>query len=417
MFLVLSAALLIQEKNVLTSEGNPEIMALAKAKKQVKINKKFGIETDSFKLHFDKVKKNELLSTILLRHHIPYPTIDKIVKKSKNVFDVRQIVPGKKYTIFTAKNDPKKKAQYFVYEKDAINYIVINLNDTVLVQSGKNSVEVIKKTVSGTINSSLYLSLKDKGASPLLTYELADIFAWQIDFHRIQKGDAYKVVYEEKYVNGRPIGIGKIEAASFTHFNSEYYAFYFDQDGVGEYFDEEAGSLRKAFLKAPVKFSRISSKYSPKRFHPVQKRYKAHLGTDYAAPTGTPIFAVGDGQILEATRKRYNGKYVKLRHNSTYTTQYLHMSKIAKGMKPGKKVRQGQIIGYVGSTGLATGPHVCFRFWKNGRQVDHLREKFPPSKPVDKKHMDRYKIHLKKMMKTLDEIDSNESIQEVAMLN
>lgn len=380
------------------------------------IAKKFGIPTETFEIACKKIGKKELLSTILLRNHIPYPTIDKIVKKSDGVFDVRHIIPGKRYSIFTDKNDPSQKAKYFVYERDEINYVVVNLDDTVDVYAGKNDVEIRKKSVAGIINASLYMTLKEQGVTPLLTYELADLFAWQIDFHRIQKGDRFKVIYEEKYVNGKAVGIGKIDAAQFNHFNDDYYAFYFEQEGIGEYFDDEAGSLRKAFLKAPVKYSRISSKYSPKRFHPVQKRMKAHLGTDYAAPTGTPIMAVGDGVVKEARRKKYNGKYVKIKHNGTYSTQYLHMSKIANGMKPGRKVRQGEIIGYVGSTGLATGPHVCFRFWKNGRQVDHLKQKFPPSKPVEQKYMVEYLDVQEKMILLLDDI-SYDSTKPIAMIN
>lgn len=380
------------------------------------IAKKFGIPTETFEIACKKIGKKELLSTILLRNHIPYPTIDKIVKKSDGVFDVRHIIPGKRYSIFTDKNDPSQKAKYFVYERDEINYVVVNLDDTVDVYAGKNDVEIRKKSVAGIINASLYMTLKEQGVTPLLTYELADLFAWQIDFHRIQKGDRFKVIYEEKYVNGKAVGIGKIDAAQFNHFNDDYYAFYFEQEGIGEYFDDEAGSLRKAFLKAPVKYSRISSKYSPKRFHPVQKRMKAHLGTDYAAPTGTPIMAVGDGVVKEAMRKKYNGKYVKIKHNGTYSTQYLHMSKIANGMKPGRKVRQGEIIGYVGSTGLATGPHVCFRFWKNGRQVDHLKQKFPPSKPVEQKYMVEYLDVQEKMILLLDDI-SYDSTKPIAMIN
>jgi len=379
-------------------------------------NIKFGIQLDSLDISYSKIGRNELLSTILLKHHIPYPTIDKVVKSSKGIFDVRQIVPGKTYAILTDKNDKSKKAKYFIYKQNEINYVVVNLDDTVNVYRGKHKVEIRNKTVSGIIQSSLYMTLKDQGVTPLLTYELSDLFAWQIDFHRIQKGDRFKVIYEEQYVNNKRIGIGKIQAAQFRHFNDDYYAFHFEQDGVGEYFDDEAGSLRKAFLKAPVKYSRISSKYSPKRFHPVQKRMKAHLGTDYAAPTGTPIMAVGDGVVKEATRKKFNGKYVKIRHNSTYSTQYLHMSKIAKGMKPGKKVRQGEIIGYVGSTGLATGPHVCFRFWKNGRQVDHLKEKFPPSKPVDPKYMEAYLEVKASMTKKLSEIQFDNT-PPIAMIN
>ena len=219
---------------------------------------------------------------------------------------------------------------------------------------------------------------------------LAELFAWQVDFHRIQQGDAFRVLYEEQLVEGEPFGAGRILGARFNHRGEDHYAIAFEMDGRTAYFDEEGQSLRKLLLKSPLKFSRISSRYSTRRFHPVQKRYKAHLGTDYAAPTGTPVLAVGDGVVLEAKRKKHNGNYVKIRHNATYTTGYLHLSRFADGMKPGKVVRQGEVIGYVGSTGLATGPHVCYRFWKKGQQVDPLKEALPPSAPVPDAYRDAF---------------------------
>jgi murein DD-endopeptidase MepM/ murein hydrolase activator NlpD len=219
---------------------------------------------------------------------------------------------------------------------------------------------------------------------------LVDVYAWQIDFFRIQKGDWFKVIYEEKLVDGQPVGVGKILAVQFKHEGRQFQAYYFDQGSGTDYFDEEGNSLRKAFLKAPLNFTRISSRYTPRRFHPVQKRWKAHLGTDYAAPTGTPIQTVGDGVVVEAGYNSGNGNYVKVKHNGTYTTQYLHMSRIAKGMRKGAHVKQGQTIGFVGSTGLATGPHLCFRFWKNGKQVDALKVEIPPSEPIESEHLDTF---------------------------
>ena len=200
------------------------------------------------------------------------------------------------------------------------------------------------------------------------------------------------------------MGIDEVQSALFNHEGEPYYAFKFSQNDKEDYFDESGNSLRKAFLQAPLKFSRLSSGYTQRRFHPVQKRWKAHLGTDYAAPTGTPIMAVGDGVVTEARYSKFNGNYVKVRHNSTYTTQYLHMSKIASGMKPGTRVKQGQTIGYIGSTGLATGPHVCFRFWKNGKQVDHRREKIPPSEPIKAEYREEFNEHLKQWKARLDNI-------------
>jgi murein DD-endopeptidase MepM/ murein hydrolase activator NlpD len=215
-----------------------------------------------------------------------------------------------------------------------------------------------------------------------LTNKFVDIFAWQVDFQRLQKGDQFKLIYEENLVEEKSVGVGRILGVYFEHSNNGYYAFPFDQGDGLDYFDNEGNSLRKALLKYPIEFTRISSRYSKSRFHPVVKVFRPHLGTDFAAPTGTPIRSVGDGIVEEAQYKTNNGNYVKIRHNGTYTTGYLHMSKIASGITPGTRVRQGQTIGFVGSTGLATGPHLCYRFWKNGVQVDALKVELPPSQPV-----------------------------------
>lgn len=365
----------------------------------------YGIETDSFIVVKDKINKHENLSHILLRHNIPYPVIDELVKQSEDVFDVRKIATGRPYTVYCTK-DSNQVAKCFIYENSQSEYIVFDMRSETKVYKGEKPVEVKIREVGGTITSSLYLTLEKQGISPALAVELSEIYAWSIDFYRIQKGDWFKVVFEEKYVDEQSIGIGKILAANFNHYDEDHYAIYYEYDDVKGYFDEKGRSAKKAFLQAPVKFSRISSGYSRNRFHPVLKRNKPHLGTDYAAPHGTPIMAVGDGDVIEARYKGGNGNYVKIKHNSTYTTQYLHMSKFAKGIKVGKRVKQGDIIGYVGSTGLATGPHVCFRFWKNGRQVDHRREKMPPSKPVDSKYIDDFNQKAKEWKNKLDAINS-----------
>lgn len=365
----------------------------------------YGIETDSFLILKNQVKKHENLSHILLRHHIPYPMIDALVKESEEVFDVRKIATGKPYTIFCTK-DSNQVAKCFVYESSQSEYIVFDMReDSLKVYKGEKPIEIKIREVGGTINSSLYVTLDEQGTSPALAVELSEIYAWSIDFYRIQKGDWFKVVFEEKYVDNQSIGIGRILASNFNHSGENHYAIWYEYDDVKGYFDENGRSAKKAFLQAPVKFSRISSGYSKNRFHPVLKRNKPHLGTDYAAPRGTPIMAVGDGDVIEARYKSGNGNYVKIKHNSTYTTQYLHMSKFAKGMKVGKRVKQGDVIGYVGSTGLATGPHVCFRFWKNGRQVDHRKEKMPPSKPVNASYMDDFKQKSEEWQKKLKAIN------------
>ncbi len=367
----------------------------------------FEIEVDSLEIIEGKFKRNEFLANILLPYNVDYTTIDMLAKKSKEIFDVRKMAAGKKYTILIGK-DSSKKAHYFIYQPNAIEYVIYDLRDSISIYKGEKEVEIQLKTVAGIINSSLYETLQDAKASPYLAMELADIFAWSIDFYRIQKGDWFKAIYEVKYVDNEAIGIGKVLAVEFNHYNNSFLGFFFDQGGKEDYFDEEANSLRKAFLKSPLKFSRLSSRYTMRRFHPVQKRWKAHLGTDYAAPNGTPIMSTGDGIIIESKYKRANGNYVKVKHNSAYTTQYLHMSK--RNAKVGQKVNQGDVIGYVGSTGLATGPHVCYRFWKNGKQVDHLRQEFPSAEPILEEYKDAYEQRMLDFKSQLNSIQIEKAI-------
>ena len=366
----------------------------------------YGIETDSFVVYKDVIKPNQFLANILLQHHIPYPEIDQLVTESKEIFDVRKIAAGKKYTILCDK-DSVGKAKCFIYEPNAVDYVVFDMRDTLSIYKGQKKVTTEIHEASGVINSSLYQTLTDANVSPVLAIEMANVFAWTIDFYRIQKGDWFKVIYEERKVDGKSIGIGRILAADFNHMSKDYLACYFVQDSIGDYFDDEANSLRRAFLKSPLKYGRLTSGFTMRRFHPVQKRNKPHLGTDYAAPKGTPIMATGDGVVIESTFKKYNGNYVKIRHNSTYTTQYLHMSK--RAVKVGQHVKQNDVIGYVGSTGLATGPHVCYRFWKNGSQTNHLKEDFPPSEPVKAEHLDKFKETLKKYQDRLSKIKIKEA--------
>jgi len=339
----------------------------------------YGLALEAFEVKKGRIGRNQFLADILLGQGVGYPIIEKLVEMAQPFLDVRKIRAGDEYALVSA-NDSVERLAYFIYEEDPVNYVVFDLNDSLSVYAGAKEVVTVEKHAMGEIKTSLYEALSEQEADPMLALKLANIYAWTVDFYRLQKGDKFNVVYEEKLVDGERYSTGKSVAASFKQGDRDRLAFYFVQDSVGDYFDEEGNSLRKAFLKAPLKFSRMSSGYTKRRFHPVQKRYKAHLGTDYAAPTGTPIMAVGDGTVIKSSWTSGNGKYVKIKHNSTYTTQYLHMSK--RAVKSGQQVRQGDIIGYVGSTGLATGPHVCFRFWKNGQQVDHRREEFPPSEPI-----------------------------------
>jgi len=364
---------------------------------------KFGIPVDSFNVVESVVERGESFGNILLNFGVDYATIHKVATEFKDVFDVRSLRSGKPYALFCDKKDTNV-ARYMVYQASAINYVVFDLSDSVNVYRGEEEVKVVTKGISGLINSSLYQSLLEKGGSPALVIELSKVYAWTIDFFRIQPGDYFKLIYEERFINDTvSVGIGRILAADFNHNDRSFYSFYYDNDSTyRDYFDEKGRSLRKAFLKAPLDFFRISSRFNRNRFHPVLKRVKPHLGTDYAAAHGTPIMSTADGEVIAAAYTRGNGNYVKVRHNSTYTTQYLHMSKFVKGIRKGTRVRQGDVIGYVGSTGLATGPHVCYRFWVNGQQVDPLRQDLPEAEPISDDFMPEFKAEMLELKKRVD---------------
>lgn len=343
----------------------------------------FGIEVDSMVVIEDRIKRNQNLSEILAKYNISYQKIHELALASKPVFDVRKIVANRKYTMICYP-DSLHTAKAMIYEPGPTEYVVFNLDDSVIVERVEKEIVTIEKELAGTIEMSLAVTMDELGASPQLTNDFVDVFAWQIDFFRLQKGDNFKLIYEEKQVEGEAIGIGQIKGIYFQHFGNDFYAYYYDQGSGIDYFDDDGNSLRKAFLKYPLDFTRISSRYSGNRYHPVQKRWKAHRGTDFAAPRGTPIRSVGDGIVVEARYSQFNGNFVKVKHNATYSTQYLHMSKIASGIRRGAKVMQGQTIGFVGNTGLARGNHLCYRFWKNGVQVDALKIILPPSEPIHK---------------------------------
>jgi len=294
------------------------------------------------------------------------------------VFDIHKMRAGHPYAlIFT--DDSARVPSYFVYEADQVEHVVFTLRPPMAVNVGKREVRTEEKSVSVAVTGALWNDLQKAGVDPALTMKLSEVFAWTVDFYRIQKGDRFTVVYREHTVDGEPYGAPEVLGVRYEgSFKKE--AFGFGQEGALTYYDGDGNSLRKAFLQAPLKYSRISSGFTMRRFHPVQKRYKAHLGTDYAAAYGTPILTVGDGVVEKAGYSAGNGNFVKIRHNGMYETQYLHMRKIL--VRNGQHVQQGQTIGEVGSTGLATGPHVCFRFWKNGVQVDHRKEEFPSAGPI-----------------------------------
>jgi len=347
----------------------------------------YGFVVDTFTLVKNEINPGESLGKILNTNGVSFSQIATIAKETRNTdFDVRSLKAGHTYALLCVQDTAANNTpQLFIYEQDKVNYVLYDFRDTLKVYQAQKPIEVRLIEDAGIIEkgSSFFLTGAASGLSDRLCEIISDeIYCWTLDFRHVQPGDRFKVLYEAKYLDGEFVGVGEVKAAYFNHLGQDFYAYPFNDTGFDDYFDQDGGNLRKFFLKTPVKNSRISSRYSKNRFHPVQKRWKSHKGTDYAAPRGTPIWSTADGVVEAATYKKYNGNYVKVRHNGTYTTQYLHMSKIAKGIRVGTHVKQGQTIGYVGSTGLATGPHVCYRFWKNGNQVDPFKSKLPPSDPV-----------------------------------
>ncbi len=346
--------------------------------------KQFGFNLDDFEVLRDTVKNGDSFGELMLRNRVDYPKIAKVSEQYRDTFDVRKIVVGKPYLILKSR-DTVQDAKVFIYENDPINYTVIDFRDSVVAYKNSKAVKYVEREVSGTIESSLSEAILDQGIDYNVTNSMADIYAWTIDFNRLQKGDRFKVIYKEKYINDTIYaGIGGIKAAYFEHNKEPFYAFNFMSDstkGIVDYYDEAANNLRRAFLRMPVQFSRISSRYNLKRrIAYYGYKLKPHRGTDYAAPIGTPILATANGTVVESTRRGGNGKYVKIKHNSTYSTQYLHMKD--QNVKKGDFVKQGDVIGWIGMTGNTGGPHVCYRFWKNGVQVDPLREKLPAAEPI-----------------------------------
>jgi len=360
----------------------------------------FGFVEEAYEVEDRSIRRNETFADILTDYDVPYQDVLQLVDLAEPVFNIRHLQSGKRLHVY--KDDSLHIAQYFVYEKDATSYIVFGLEDSMHVFKGQREVTYVRKTAHGILDGSVWSVLQRQGVNPNLAVELSEVLAWQVDFFRLQKGDRFSVIYEERMIDGESVGIAGISAVRFDHFKRTFYGFLFDPGDGGDYFDEEGNSLRKAFLKAPLKFYRISSRYSRRRYHPVTKRYTAHLGTDYAAAPGTPILTTGDGVIIEARFARNNGNFVKVRHNGTYTTGYLHMQKIAGGIRPGVTVKQGDVIGYVGSTGLATGPHVCYRFYKNGVQVDPFQEEIPSVEPLDPAYLDVYFEFIRTIREELD---------------
>ncbi|SIP97579.1 peptidoglycan DD-metalloendopeptidase family protein [Maribacter ulvicola] len=368
------------------------------------VNERFGFNLDEFNVKLDTVRYGDSFGELMQDNKVEYPKVLAVSENFKDTFDVRKIRVGKPYAILQSK-DTTAQVHVFIYENDPINYTVIDLRDSVKVYKDKNKVKFVQREVSGVIESSLSEAILEQGVDYNVTHNLANVYAWTIDFSRLQKNDKFKIIYNEKFINDTVYaGAESIEAAYFEHNGKPIYAFAYENDSLRslvDYFDENANNLRRTFLRMPVAYGRLSSRYNLKRrIKYYGYKLRPHKGTDYAAPIGTPIMATADGTVVESTRRGGNGKYVKIRHNGTYSTQYLHMK--AQKVKKGEFVRQGDVIGWIGMTGNTGGPHVCYRFWKNGRQVDPLKEELPQAEPLHDSLKEEYFAYISTYKEQLD---------------
>lgn len=363
----------------------------------------YGIPIDSFTIVKGHIRTNQTLGELLSSLNVKPDIINDLPKYTKGKFDLKLVIAGNTYKAFLSQ-DSSQKLIYLVYEKTPVDFVVFDFKDSIAIQNAQKQVTSIRRLNEATITNSLWETIYQLNLNPVLALEMSDIFAWTVDFFGLQKGDKFKVLYDELYVDDKSVDIGTIYAAWFEHKGERFYAYRFPQDSSASYWDEKGNSLRKSFLKAPLHFSRITSRYSGSRLHPILKIYRPHTGVDYAAPAGTPIMAIGDGFVIEKGYNGAAGNYLKIRHNSVYTTGYNHLSRFGSGISTGVHVKQGQIIGYVGQTGYATGPHLDMRFWMNGQPVDPLKVKSPPVEPIRKEIMESYLSFIKTLGAKLDSI-------------
>ena len=338
-----------------------------------------GFEPDSYEVRSGEVKNGQFFSTILGGLGLSQQEAYNLTEASKEVFDVKTLRVGKQYRAYYEDSVLK----YLVYDRDKASSIVFDCTAPYGAWVCEKPVTVEKRYADVTINSSLWVDMRAAGVSPLLIVSLSDIYAWTVDFFALQKGDRFRVLYEERMCDGEVIAVDTVRYAVFSHGGDDFPMVMFDQkDGGNMWWNEKGESMRKAFLKAPLNYSRISSGFSYSRKHPVTRKVQPHTGIDYAAPTGTPVMTIGDGVVTSVKYEGAGGNTVRIRHNSVYSTAYLHLSKYAKGLKAGQRVRQGEVIGYVGSTGRSTGPHLDFRVWKNGTPINPLKMESPPAEPI-----------------------------------
>ncbi len=381
---------------------NEEEIIVQKAKPKLV---EFGFKIHDFNIVNDTIKSGDTFGSLLEKQNLDGRKVYDIVAKVKDTFDVRSIRIGKPFTILRSK-DRTNKIQVLIYQPDRLNFYVIDFRDSIVVYKKAKPLTFKTRTIAGALNGSLSETLQNLKVDPALAPRIAKIYAWSIDFFKLKKGDKFALKFTERYINDTIYdGVDSLKSAFFEYKGKKVYAFPFAPDAntkKQQYFDEEGKTLKNFFLKAPLKFVNITSRFAKNRFHPVQLIWKAHKGTDYAAPTGTPIMTTAAGVVEQAGFTTGNGNFVKVKHDKTYSTQYLHMSKIL--VRRGQRVTQGQVIGKVGSTGLATGPHVCYRFWRNGVQVDALRLNLPTSTPMDSKYRQKYMEYMNPLKRELDSV-------------
>lgn len=366
----------------------------------------FGFNYADFNVVQDTIKKGDSFGSIFQSQNIGDKKVYDIVEEVKDSFDVRSIRYNKPYTLLRSKNKTNK-LEVFIYQPDALTYYIVDFRDSIAKAYKKiKPVTFKRKIIGGVLKSSLSETLGNESVETALANRITKVFSWSIDFFKLKKGDRYGLIFTERFINNKVYdGVEDLQGAFFEYKGKIIYAFPFEKDtlsGKIEYYDDQGKTLKNFFLKTPIKFSRITSRFTMNRFHPVQHTWKAHKGTDYAAPTGTPISTTASG-IVEATGYTAgNGNFVKVKHNGTYSTQYLHMSRIL--VRRGQRVTQGQTIGLVGSTGLASGPHVCYRFWKNGVQVDALRLNLPTGESLTGNDRTRFMNQIEPLKRELDSI-------------
>lgn len=363
----------------------------------------YGICIDSLDVTEYRMKNGDNPASIFASLGFPAIKADSISRASVGVLDPTKLRAGMHYSTFTT-TDSLAEIRYIAFAKSMTDYAVIDLTgDTIRAYEFCKPITLKRQYVEGTLNSSLWNVIKASGADPLLALMLSDVYAWQIDFFDIKDGDSFKVLYDVAFIDDTTqLNISSIEGAIFTHQGKDFVAIPFTQDSVFEYFDEEGNSLRKAFLKAPLDFFRITSRFTNARFHPILKRYRAHHGVDYAAPTGTPVRSIGAGTVIAKGYEGGGGNFLKIQHNSVYTTTYMHLSRFAKGIQKGSRVQQGEVVAYVGSTGLSTGPHLDFRVHKNNQPINPLQMEAPPSLPVKPELRDSFALAKQRMTAQLD---------------